>query len=182
MAKLVPSAPPVIDPNVQGQQIPAPSQGGPAPFAVVAPSQSKSLKAPKKASAVAKTPSLRGEAWFNENFSGNAADIVQIRRYPSRREGFHCPPCGIPGSNGIVIKGKDGKGEEIAIYEVNKETRELQQTGTIRGFIVGETCLKKYGKVDIKKIVPTGLQQTPPATQSDQPTQEPQQEQVPPVE
>jgi hypothetical protein len=153
MAKLVPSAPPVLDPNAEGQQIPVPSQS-PAPFTVVAPSQSKSLKAPKKASAVAKTPSLRGKAWFDENFSGDPADVIQIRHYPSRREGFHCPPCGIPGSNGIVIRGKDGKGEDVEIKKVDPETREVVHDYFVKGFVVGETCLKKYGGVDVKKIGP----------------------------
>lgn len=156
MAKLVPSTPPVMDrPVVEGGQIPPPTQiGGPAPFAVVAPSQNKSLKAPKKASSVAKVSSLRGEAWFKENFSGDPADVLQIRRYPSRKQGFHCPPCGIPGSKGIVVRGKDGKGEILEIYKVNPETRDKEVEYTVNGFIVGETCLKKYGGVDINKIGP----------------------------
>jgi len=154
-----------------------PTQGAvpavtPTPFAVVAPTSARVKKTSTRKQPTAKTPSLKGEPWFRENFSGQASDVVQIRKYPSRKDGFHCPPCGIAGSNGIVIKGKDGRGEEIAIYEIDPSTRELRQTGTIRGFIVGETCLKKYGGVDIRK-----LSASAPAAKAQQPVETPESQQ-----
>ena len=153
MAKLIPTGP--------GTGTPAPGlvtstghatqASGPVPFAVVPPASAKAAKSPKKAT-VAKTPRISPELWFQENFSCLSTDVVQIRKYPSRKEGFHCPTCGIAGSNGIVIKALEGKGELIDIYEVDPATREQKKTGEIRGFIVGATCLRKYGKVDVTKL------------------------------
>jgi hypothetical protein len=139
----VQTAPPVIS-------------SAPTPFAVVPPSQSKSLKAPKKLTASQpKVPVLRGDTWFKEHVKiGDPAIVKQIRRYTSRKSGFHCAPCGIAGSNGIVIEGLPGKGEMLDLFEVDQQTKEMKVVGQVRGFLVGETCLKKYGLIDIKKIPP----------------------------
>ena len=122
----------------------------PTPFAVVPPAQAKN-KAPRKA-AEAKVPTIRGEAWFQDNIKvGDPSIVVQVRRYPSRRNGFHCPGCGIAGSNGIVVRAAEGRGVPVILYEVDAN-RELVETETIMGWIVGETCLRKYGRIDIRKL------------------------------
>jgi len=121
----------------------------PTPFSVVPPAQAR-LKASTKAKEP-KVPRLKGQAWFDLNFSKLESDVVQIQMFPDRKNGFHCPGCGIAGSRGIVIKGKDGRGDRIRIFELSKD-KTMTVTGEITGFMVGYTCLKKYGGVDITKI------------------------------
>ena len=128
-------------------------KAGPRPFTVLPPIQGRTKAARKPAAVKAAAPRLKGEPWFLENFSGLVSDVVQIRHYPSRAEGFHCPPCGIAGCHGIVIRGKDGRGEPIEVLKINPETRENVLDYVINGFVVGSTCLLKYGHLDINKIM-----------------------------
>jgi hypothetical protein len=132
-------------------------QAGPQPFSVAPPNQAKSAKTPKaKREGEAKTPKIDSEQWFKDNFSGDKSDVVQIRTYPSRKpgQGFHCAGCGIAGSRAIIIKAKDPeKGQDIDLYEPDPENLgENKHVGTIKGFLVGKGCLKKYGHVDLDKF------------------------------
>ena len=146
MAKLTPGA--LQAPVTPTPTLPQPVAGN-SPFAVVQPSAAKTLKMKRPASQ--KVPRLKGKAWFDENFSGLATDVVQVQVFPNRKEGFHCPGCGIAGSHAIVIKGKDNRGEDIQIYEPQAD-RTMKVIGTIKGWMVGETCLRKYGGVDLRKL------------------------------
>ena len=52
-----------------------------------------------------------------------------------------------------MIRGKDGRGEPIEVLKINPETRENVLDYVINGFVVGSTCLLKYGHLDINKIM-----------------------------
>ena len=90
---------------------------------------------------------IRKEAWFNKFFSHSAADVIYQRRYPSRKLGFHCASCGIPGSTSLVIKVKEG-GNDYPVLNDNNEP-----TGVFfKGAEVGKTCLTKYGGVTLEEL------------------------------
>jgi hypothetical protein len=122
----------------------------PKTFAVLstdAPINKKSKKAKEPSNTV---PRLSGKPWFDENFSGYREDVIQLRVYPKR--GFKCAPCGITGNKAYVIRGKDGKGNQIEVFNIDPVTGKQTLKETINGFEVGYTCLKKYGNFDVEKM------------------------------
>lgn len=142
----------------------APANQTPTPFAVVAPTKSRDLKAPNKASAKTKSTRLDGATWFAQNIPvGDVTAVIQIQRFSSRSQGFKCPHCGITGTNGIVVRALPGKGNPILIQWPDPTTREMvpakadpaqgiDANGMVMGFHFGGTCLRKYGKIDITKL------------------------------
>lgn len=165
-----PTAPIPVAPVVSTNALPAPmtlqTAVAPKPFSIAAPNMARSMKAGKKASATVKSTALRGTAWFQENVAiGDASIVVQTQKFAGKRggsNGFHCPPCGIAGNNAIVIRALPGKGTPINIYEVNTRTGETAVKEVINGFMVGATCLKKYGKIDILNLGKPMNPQPPP--------------------